>query len=52
MFIPLWLVVMLVLFGALGVWALILFVTFLFRMIDTTLQVNAMKKNNDGDRTV
>ena len=51
MFVPMWLVVLLVLFGALGVWALIFFMGFIFRMIDTTLKVSA-KKNNDGNPTV
>ena len=52
MTLPMWLVVLLVLFASLGVWALVVLIAFLFRMIDTTLKVSAMKKNNDGDRTV
>ena len=51
MTIPMWLVVLLVLFAALGVWAIIVLIAFLFRMIDTTLKVSALKKN-DGNPSV
>ena len=47
MFIPMWLVVVLVLFAALGVWALIFIMGFVFRLIDTTLKASVKKKPND-----
>ena len=39
MFIPMWLVVLLVLFAAFGVWALIFVVGFLAKMIDSVLKM-------------
>ena len=47
-----WLVVLLVLFGALGIWALILFIGFMGKMIDSTLKMSAQKKQNDGNPSV
>ena len=46
-----WLVVLMVLFSALGVWALIFFMGFIFRTIDNTMKISAAKKN-DGNPTL
>ena len=50
MTIPMWLIVLMVLFAALGVWAMIFFFGVLFRMIDQA--VTLTKKKDNGNPTV
>ena len=50
MFIPMWLVVLLVLFAAFGVWSLIFVVGFLAKMIDGVLKMpNREQNQNNGN---
>ena len=46
-----WLIVVLVLFAALGVWALIFIVGFFGKMIDSTFKMQK-KKQNDGNTSL
>lgn len=46
--VPMWLLVLLVLFAAAGVWALILLFGFVFKMIDSTLKTTKVNKSTEN----
>lgn len=52
MFIPMWLVVLLVLFAALGVWALIFAIGILGKLIDIAFHGYTPKNKENADRTL